>query len=101
MPVERVTTAGMKIDDEDFERQLAAAQDIPVVDELRLIITGSLDVRKAMNEAKVNALMKARKKLAKAIEAEYDKISASHVFVYAQNQALDDYLDQGPIKVQS
>jgi hypothetical protein len=66
---------GRIFDEEDFRRRLEQAEDIPVKDEVRLIFDGAdaLAARKAMDDAKTNALRKARKKMIRAIREEDDR----------------------------
>lgn len=94
--------SSQKIDQDDFERQLDAAKSVSVTEELREITTGD-EVAAKMREAKVNALLRARKKLAQSIDAEYQKRVSSHSpFIFAGvSRDLNSYLDEGTIKVQA
>src|SRR5438132_126942 len=95
--------AGMKIDEADFQRQIEQAGNVPFTEELRLVVRGGygLEARGAMNEAKQNALRKARKKLIAAVWAEHRKITDQHVFPIAVNQSVNTWVDEGPLKVKA
>lgn len=75
------------LDEADYRRRLDQAADISTGDEARLLVkglasgdwNGPLNAQNAMNEAKINALRRARKHLMQAIRAEDDRIRASNV----------------------
>jgi GTP cyclohydrolase III len=74
-------------DEADYRRRLDQAAEISTGDEIKLIIkgwvtgegSGPLDAQKAMNEAKQNALRKARKEMLQAIRAEDDRYRSNAI----------------------
>jgi hypothetical protein len=61
---------GKVFDEADYNRRLDQAANMSTGQELKLIVTGGLDAKKAMNDAAQNALIKARKHMMKAIADE-------------------------------
>jgi hypothetical protein len=75
-------------DEADYRQRLdQVADEISTGEEVRLIVkglvtgegAGPLNARKAMSEAKTNALRQARREMIRAIRAEDDRIRATNV----------------------
>lgn len=76
MPVKQV------FDEKDFQRRLAASEALSTGAELRLLVTGGLNAEKQFQLAQRNALMQAKKKVARAIKDEAERVRAGRKLIW-------------------